>query len=93
VQGQGLLSMLGRLWQSREQLDPGGKMANGFQMGRAIAGLVARLVPVDNRLLGTACRGVVLGEQLRLGFHERGEPGFEDPGNLLVDLLPGAFEQ
>ena len=68
-------------------------MTDGFQIGRAFAGLFARPLPVVHRLLGAACRGVVLGDQLRLGLHERGEPGFEDLGNLLVHLLPGALEQ
>ena len=93
VQGQGLLGMLRRLWQRLEQLDPGGQVADGFHMGRAVAGLLACPLPVGHRLLGAARRGVVLGHQLRLGLHERGEPCFEDLGNLLVHLLPGALEQ
>ena len=93
VQGQGLLGMRGRLWQGLEQLDARGHMADGFQIGRAVAGVLARPLPVVHRLLGAARRGVVLGDQLRLGLDKRGEPGFEDLGNLLVDLLPGALEQ
>ena len=76
VQGQGLLGMRRRLWQGLEQLDPGGEVADGFQIGRAVAGVLARPLPVAHRLLGAARRGVVLGDQLRLGLHERGEPGF-----------------
>jgi hypothetical protein len=53
---------------------------------------VAQMV-TDVRQHGAACGGVVLGDQLRLGPHECGEPGFEDLGNLLVDLLPGVLEQ
>ncbi len=45
---------------------PGGEVADGFQMGRAVAGLLARSLPVGHRLLGAARRGVVLGHQLRL---------------------------
>jgi hypothetical protein len=88
-----LLGTLRCLWQGFQQLDPGGTVADGFQMGRALAGLLARLLPVAHRLLGAARRGVVLGHQLRLGLHERGELCFEDLGNLLVHLLAGALEQ
>ena len=73
VQGQGLLGMLRRRWQGLEQLDPGGEVADGFQIGRAVAGLLARPQPVDHRLLGAARGGVVLGNQLRLGLHGPGE--------------------
>jgi hypothetical protein len=41
VQGQGALGMLRRLWQGLQQLDPGGEVADRFQMGRALAGLFA----------------------------------------------------
>ena len=33
VQGQGVLGMLWRLWQSLEQLNANGAVADGFQMG------------------------------------------------------------
>ena len=72
VQGQGLLGTLRRLWQGLEQLDPGGEVADGFQMGRAVAGVLARPLPVGNGLLGAARLGVVLGNQFRLGLHEAG---------------------
>ena len=65
--------MLGRLWQGLEQLDPGGQVADGFQMGRAVAGLLAGPLPVAHRLLGAARRGIVLGHQLRLGLDKRRE--------------------
>src|SRR5438034_1019522 len=85
--------MLWCLWQGREQRDAGGEVADGFQMSRAVAGLLARPPPVDHSLLVAACGGVVLGDELRLGLHKRGELCFEDPSNLLVHLLPGALEQ
>ena len=47
VQGHGVLGPLGRLWLGREQLDAGGQMANGFYMGRAVAGTLARPLPVE----------------------------------------------
>jgi hypothetical protein len=33
VQSQGLLGMLGRLWQGLDELNPGGEVADGFQIG------------------------------------------------------------
>jgi hypothetical protein len=63
--------MLRRLWQSLEQLDSGSQVVDGFQIGRAVAGLLARPLPIDQRLLSVARRRVVLGDQLRLHLHER----------------------
>ena len=74
MQGQGVLGTLGRLWEGLEQLDPGGEVADGFQIGRAVAGVLARPLPVAHRLLGAARRGVVLGEQLGLGLGHLGKP-------------------
>jgi hypothetical protein len=93
VEGQCLLGMLRRLWQGLEQLDPGSQVADGFQIGREVAGLLAGPLPVGNGLLRAPGRGIVLGHQLGLGLYKRGELRFEDPGNLLVHLLPGALEQ
>ena len=62
VEGQGLLGMLRCLWQGLEQLDPGSEVADGFQMGRTVAGLLACPLPVDHRLRGAARRRVVLGD-------------------------------
>ena len=76
VESQGVLGMLRRLWQGLEQLDPGGEVADSFQVGRAVAGVLARPVPVGNRLLGAARCGVVLGEQLRLSLYGDRELGF-----------------
>ena len=73
VESQGLLGTLRRLWQGREQLNTGGEVADGFLIGRTIAGLLARSLPIDHRLLGAARRSVVLGNQLRLGLHQPGE--------------------
>ena len=67
--------MLKRLWQGREQLDAGGHVADGFQIGRAVAGVLACPLPVGHCLFGEACGSVVLGHQLRLGRHQGGEPG------------------
>ena len=60
VQGQGVLGLRRRLWQGLEQLDAGGpEMADGFHMGRAISGVLARPLPVVHCLLGAARRGVM----------------------------------
>jgi hypothetical protein len=73
MQGQCLLGIRRRLWQGLEQCDPGRKMADGFHISRAFAGLLARPLPVGHRLLGTARSGVVLGHQLGLGRDDLGE--------------------
>jgi len=93
VQAQGLLGMCGRLWHSLEEFNPVGHMADRFQMGRALARVLACPLPVAHRRLGAARRGVVLGDQFRLHLYECGEPGFEGLGDLLVDLLPSTLEQ
>ena len=93
VQRQGLLDTLRRPWQGREQLDPGGAVADGFHMGRAVAGVLARPLPVDHRLLGTARRRVVLGDQLWLRRDGLRELRLQRLGNTLVVLLAGAPQQ
>ena len=93
VQCHGVLHPRWRLWQGRQEVDPRGEVADGFPMGRAVAGVVTRLLPVVHRLRSTARGGIVLGDQLRLGLHERGEPRFYDLRNLLMDLLAGPLEQ
>ena len=66
VQGHGVPGPLGRLWQGFEQRDPRGQVADGFEMGRTVAGLLAGPLPVAERLLCAARGGVVLGHQFRL---------------------------
>jgi hypothetical protein len=90
VQGQGLLGTRQRLWQGLQQLDPGGAVADGFPMGRAVAGLLTRPLPVDHRLLGAARGGVVLGDQLGLRRDGLRELGLQRLGNALMVLLAGA---
>jgi hypothetical protein len=51
--------MLRRLRQGLEQLDPGSAVADSFKMGRALAGVLTRSLPVGNGLLGEACLGIV----------------------------------
>jgi hypothetical protein len=73
VEGQGVLGPLRRLWQGREQFNASGQVADGFQMGRAVAGLFTRSLPVAHRLLGTARRSVMLGHQLGLSLDGLGK--------------------
>jgi hypothetical protein len=68
--------MLERLWQGLEQLNRGGEVADRFQIGRAVAGVLARSLSVNHRLLGAARRSVVLSDQLRLSLRGGGEPYF-----------------
>ena len=91
VQGQGLLGMLRRLWQGLEQLDPGGQVADGFQIGRAVAGVLARPLPVGNGLLGAARLRVVMRQQLGLrlsGLRETGPPA---PGQCADGTAAACF--
>jgi hypothetical protein len=92
VQSQGLLGMRRRLWQGREQFDPGRKVADGFHISRAVAGLLAGALPVEHRLLGAARCRVVLGHQLRLRLADLREAVHQHLGNPLVVLLPGTLE-
>ena len=93
VHGQSVLGTLRRLWQGCEQRDPGGAVADGFQIGRAVAGLLAGLLPVGNGLLVATSRGVVMRQQLGLRLDQLGKPCLQHLGNVLVILLPRAPEQ
>jgi hypothetical protein len=93
VQGHGLLGPLGRLWQGLQRLDAGAQVADRFQVRRAVAGVLARPLPVAYRLLGAARRRVVLGHQLRLGLADLGKAGLHYLGNALMVLLAGAAQQ
>jgi hypothetical protein len=73
VQGQGVLGMRGRLWQSSEQLDPSGEVADGFRIGRAFTGLLARPLPVANGLLCESSLSIVMGQQLGLRLTDVGK--------------------
>src|SRR5215510_2263479 len=85
--------MLRRRWQGLQQLDAGGQVADRFHIGRALSGLLARPLPVGNRLLGTARRGVVLSHQLWLRRDGLRELGLQHLRNALVNLLPGAPQE
>jgi hypothetical protein len=89
VQGQGVLGMRRRLGQGREQLNPGGEVADRFQMGRAVAGVFARPLPAAHGLLGAPRRGVMLGYQLRLRLADPGKARLQHLGNALMVLLAG----
>jgi hypothetical protein len=68
-------------------------VADGFQIGRAVAGLLARPLAVGNGLLVETRFRVVPGEQLGLGLDHVGKLRLQNLGNALVVLLPGAPEQ
>ena len=91
VQGQGLLGMLRRLWQGLQQLNPVVQVADGFQMGRAVAGSLARLLPVANRLLDETCLRVVMRQQFGLCLSGLWELGFQHLGNPLMVVLSRAL--
>ena len=83
--------MLRRLWQGLEQLDPGGHVADGFQMGRAVAGSLTRLVPITDRLGNEPCFRIVMRQQFGLCLSGLRELGFQHLGNALMVLLPRAL--
>ena len=93
MQGQGLVGMLRGLWQDREQLDAGGAVADGFQIGRAVAGVLARLLPVGNGLLRASRLGIVMRQQLGLSLDDGGKLRLEHLSDALVVLLPGPLQQ
>jgi hypothetical protein len=68
-------------------------MADRFEIGRAVTGLLARPLPIANRLLVTARRGVVLGDQFRLRLNGLQELGLQDLSDALMVLLAGAPQQ
>jgi hypothetical protein len=90
--GQGVLGPLGRLWQRLQQLNPGGQVVDGFQIGRAVAGLLARPLPVGNSLLSEARLRVVMRQQLGLGLHGLGKLLHQHLCSPLMGLLPRTFE-
>ena len=93
VQGQCLLGMLRCLWQGLEQFDPGGQMADGFQMGRVVAGVLTRSLPVVHCLLSVARGSVVLGHHLGLSLDSLREVCLQELRHLLMHLLPRTPQQ
>ena len=93
MQGQGVLCMLKRLRQGREQLEPGGEVADGFQIGRALAGALPRPLPVGDGLRTQACLSVVLRQQLGLRLGRLWKLLNQHLCNALVILLTGAPQQ
>jgi hypothetical protein len=75
VQGHGLLGTRRRLWQGLEQLDPSSHMADGFQIGRAVAGALAGPLPVGYGRLRQCRFRVVMRQQLGLGLGRLGKEG------------------
>jgi hypothetical protein len=84
IQGQGMLGTLGCLWQGREQLDPAGEVVDGFQMGRAVAGVLASPLPVPHGRRGETSLGVVVRQQLGLRRSRLWKLRFQYLGNALV---------
>jgi hypothetical protein len=66
---------------------------HGFQIGRALQGLLAGALPVGHGLRHQACLGVVMGQQFRLRLLDFRKPLHEHLRNLSVELLTGALEQ
>ena len=67
-------------------------MPDRFCMCRALLRPLASPLPVIHSRRVVSCRGVMMGHQLRLYLRRLGELRFQEPGNLVVIVLPGAFE-
>ena len=70
-----------------EQLDASGQVADGFQIRRAVARVLARPLPVGNGLLREARLRVVVRQQFRLRLRRVGKPLRQHLRNALMVLL------
>src|SRR5215813_5324046 len=68
-------------------------MSDSFHIGGALERPGAGLLPVAHGLCMAPSFGVVMCQQLGLGRDDVWKSGFEELRNLLVILLPGAFQQ
>jgi hypothetical protein len=68
-------------------------VADGFQRGRALAGVFTRALPVGNRVLRQTCLSVVVRQQFGLGGGDLGKAPLQHRSNALMVLLPRALEQ
>jgi hypothetical protein len=68
-------------------------VADGFQIGRAITGLLARPLPVANGLLCEPSLGIMMGQQPGLRLAALGKARLQHLGNALMVLLAGAPQQ
>jgi hypothetical protein len=88
-----VLGALRCVWERGEQREPALHMGDGFDIGRAMERPGAGLLPVAHGLGVAPGFGVVVRQDLGLGRDNVWKPGFEELRNLLVVLLPGAFQQ
>src|SRR5712691_7023433 len=93
LQGEGVLAAFRRAWQGLEQGHPLAEMPQSFDMGGALDGTPASLLPVANSLLQQTGFGVVMRQQLGLGRGSVKKLLRQDLGNALVDMLPSTLEQ
>jgi hypothetical protein len=68
-------------------------MGDGFHIGGALERPRAGLLPVAHGLRVAPSFGVVMCQEFWLSGDGLWKPGFEELRNLLVILLPGAFQQ
>ena len=85
--------MRGCRWAGLQHLDPRGKVADGFQIGRAVAGVLARPLPVGEGLRCEPGLRVMMRHQFRLGCSGLGKLRRQRLGNALMVLLAGAPQQ
>ena len=84
---------VGGVRQGREHLEPLGQMPDRFQIGGALDGALAGLLPIRNRLGHRAGLRIVMGQQLGLGLAELGKARLQHLGNTLMVLLPRTLQQ
>jgi len=73
VQREFVLGAFGGVRQRLEDFEPSGQMPDRFQIGRALDGALARLLPIRDGLRHQACLGIVMRQQLRLGLTALGK--------------------
>jgi hypothetical protein len=67
-------------------------VADGFDMGRALEGALASLLPIGQGLRHQACLRIMMGQQLGLRLAEVGKAPLQHLGNVLMVLLARAAQ-
>jgi hypothetical protein len=90
---QFLLGTLGGVWQVGEQLQPLREVRYRFLIGRPLNGLLARPLPVANRLRTEARLCVMMRYQFRLSLSNLGKLRRQHLCNALMVLLACALQE
>ena len=82
--------MLKGIWERLEQLQRLGEVADSLDIRRALAGALARPLPIGDGLRAQARLGIVVRYQLGLRLGSLREPCLQDLGDVLMVPLSGA---